>query len=84
MDEADHQCTAQVLEHTPDHHIVTWNDPNRGTRYTVTHVETFEREGQACRDFVTEATVSGRAEKVWGTACKSLDGKWVIAQYAAL
>lgn len=78
MDELDQNCVGQVLEHAPPEETVSWED-RRGAQYRVTPTETYETpEGRYCREYQTTATIGGRTERVYGTACRQPDGSWQI------
>lgn len=79
MDSVDQRCVGQVLEHAPSGQTVAWENPDEGARYTVQPTNTFQRgDGRYCREYITEATVGGRTEQVYGTACRQPDGDWEI------
>jgi surface antigen len=76
MDEADQACVAQTLEQAPARHAVAWSNPDGG-RYRVVPLAGYEdREGRICRDYRTTATIEGRAQEIYGTACRQADGSW--------
>jgi surface antigen len=76
MDEADQQCTGQALEHAEDRRPIRWRNERTGTHFTVVPINSYEAGGRYCRDFVTEAIVSGQPEEVRGTACRTTEGQW--------
>lgn len=76
MDEADQQCTGQVLERAPDGHSVVWRNSETRAQYAVTPVRTYEQRGHHCRDFVAETTQEANPQQAWGTACRTSDGRW--------
>lgn len=79
MDRADAGCVGQALEYAPTGRAVGWRNPDAGTSYTVTPVRTYEAEsGRYCREYTTTATVGGREQQVYGTACRQPDGAWQI------
>jgi surface antigen len=76
MDEADQACIAQTLEQAPAQHAVAWNNPDGG-HYRVLPLEGYEdRQGRICRDYRTTATIAGRQQEVYDTACRQPDGSW--------
>ena len=76
MDEADQACIAQTLEQAPAQHAVAWSNPDGG-HYRVVPLEGYEdRQGRICRDYRTTATVEGRQQQLYGTACRQPDGSW--------
>jgi len=55
-------------------------NPDSGTEGTFTPVATHEGpEGEVCREYAVDATIDGREEVVYGTACRRPDGSWVEA-----
>ena len=79
MDQIDQSCVGQVLEYAPDNQAVTWQNPNMGATYTTTATNTYEQSsGRYCREYQTTATVGGRVQNMYGTACRQPDGAWEI------
>lgn len=76
MDEIDQACVNQVLEHVPDRQPIVW--ANGGEQYQVVPVRTWETHGRYCREYQTRATIGGRVQSVYGTACRQPDGSWQI------
>lgn len=76
MDEVDRMKVQNTLENTPTGHSVAWSNPDSNTRYEVTPTNTYQQEGQPCRDYTTEAWIDGKREVVKGTACRQADGTW--------
>ena len=78
MDRIDYGCFGQALEHAPDSRPVIWQNPS-GARYQVIPHEFYEnRAGRYCREFTTTATIGGRTEQIYGTACRQPDGAWEL------
>ncbi len=77
MDNADAQCTNQVLERAPDGQAIIWDNPNTGHRYSVIPYETYRQEdGRYCRKY-RAAIKAGSSTKYYGeTACRTDDGVW--------
>ena len=76
MDNVDQNCIGQALEHAEDGQEVRWRDPN-GYDYEVVPQRTFTgTDGEYCREYTTTAVINGRAERVYGTACRTADGSW--------
>ncbi len=79
MDQADQSCLEQSLEHAEDGQQITWNNPDSSTRYQVVPTKTTTMaDGRYCREYTTTATVGGKAETVYGRACRQPDGAWQI------
>ncbi len=73
--------TAQhSLEYARTDEPAPWVNPDSGTEGTFTPVATHEGpEGEVCREYAVDATIDGREEVVYGTACRRPDGSWVEA-----
>ncbi len=79
MDQADQSCLEQSLEYAEDGQQITWNNPDSSTRYQVVPTKTTTMaDGRYCREYTTTATVGGKAETVYGRACRQPDGAWQI------
>jgi surface antigen len=76
MDDVDQACVGQVLEHVPDRERIGWRGHESG--YAVVPTRTYQNAGRYCREYQTEATVGGRVQSVYGTACRQSDGSWQI------
>lgn len=78
MDRLDQSCVGQVLEHAPTRQAVAWRNPDNA-QYRVTPVRTFEAApGTYCREYQATATIGGRSERTYGTACRQPDGAWKV------
>lgn len=78
MDRVDQSCVGQVLEYARPHETVVWRSPD-DVRYQVTPVRTYEPSpGRYCREYQTTATIGGRVERAYGTACRQPDGSWKL------
>ena len=76
MDNVDQNCVGQTLEHARDGQEVRWRAPN-GYDYEVVPRRTCTAgNGEYCREYTTTAIVNGRAQRVYGTACRNEDGSW--------
>jgi surface antigen len=79
MDKLDHACIGQVLEQAETGRKVKWVDPDSRKQFNVTPTRTFKTDSNRfCREYISEVAVSGRTEKVHGTACRNLDGSWQL------
>ena len=79
MDTADNECISKALDAAPDHKEIAWRNPDADAQYKVTPVRSYEnRAGRYCREYITEAVIGGRTEKVYGTACRQPDGAWEL------
>ena len=80
MDQADHGCVGQTLDHARDNESIAWNNPSNGAHYQVMPVRTTPGEGDRyCREYVTRVTIGGKQEQAYGRACRQPDGSWQTA-----
>lgn len=79
MDDTDRLKTAQALETSRTGAPVSWRNPDTGYSYTVVPTRTYEVAGGPCREYTMDTVIGGRAEKVYGTACRQPDGSWRAA-----
>lgn len=77
MDEVDQNCVGRILEHAPDRQQIHWGN-GRGEDYAVVPLRTYQTDGMYCREYQTAATIGGRVQHVYGTACRQPDGAWKI------
>jgi surface antigen len=69
----------EALEYVPSGSSSTWHNPDSGHYGTVVPTRTYENGyGSYCREFQHGATVGGRTEWVYGTACRTPDGQWQV------
>lgn len=78
MDETDKLKTAAALETVRTGVPSTWKNPDTGNEYTVTPTKTYDSSAGPCREYTVDAVIAGKREKVYGTACRQLDGSWKI------
>jgi surface antigen len=78
MDEQDRLKTAHALESVRTGVPSRWTNPDTGHRYAVTPTRTYDGTTGPCREYVMDATIGGKAEKVTGTACRQADGSWRV------
>lgn len=75
----DHGHAANVFEATPSSQTMAWQNPDDGNGYQITPMRTFQaNDGRYCREYQALATVGGRREQAYGTACRTPDGDWQI------
>jgi len=83
LDRADQYCTGQTLEYSGDRQTVEWQDPDSEARYRVTPTSTYQaRDGRYCREYTSQATISGQQQHTYGTACRQPDGSWEVVNLA--
>ena len=81
IDLQDSYCMGETLHNAPDGSTIIWNNPRTEASYEVTPKASYEREdGRYCREFISNATVAGKEQQVYGTACWQPDGSWEIVK----
>ncbi len=79
MDDTDKLKAQQALEDSRTNQPTAWRNPDSGYNYTVTPTRTYQPtsgSSTVCREYTTEAVISGRKEVVYGEACRQPDGTW--------
>lgn len=75
---ADEDCTDQVLDRAADREQIAWEDTGSATRYELTPIRSFNRNGRSCREFVTHRMQRGKLLEIHRTACRDRAGAWHI------
>lgn len=78
MDETDRLKTASTLETVRTGVPAAWRNPDTGNQYTVVPTRTYETPAGPCREYMVDAVVEGKKQKVYGTACRQPDGSWKV------
>ncbi|MCP4701213.1 MAG: hypothetical protein GY862_30815 [Gammaproteobacteria bacterium] len=80
MDETDQLKSRQAIMTSPTNQPVSWYNPKSGNQYQVTPVShpQHQTNGATCRKYTTTATIDGKAETIYGTACRQADGTWEV------
>jgi len=78
MDEQDQMKTSLALENVRTGVPATWVNPDTGYEYAVTPTNTYESDSGPCREYTVDATIGGKTEQAYGTACRQADGSWKI------
>lgn len=78
MDDADRQCTVQVLEQAHNGQTIAWTNPVLGVAYRLTPIATYEREGHVCRRYRSIVTARDRHERTVRVACRVSNGTWRV------
>lgn len=79
--EADRQQIAstrqEALENSKVGESVNWSNDETGHLGTVTPTRTYYADsGEPCRDYQETATVEGKTDIYFGSACRNADGVW--------
>lgn len=80
MDELDYMKTNRALENARTGYSTSWQNPDTGRHFSVTPTQTYHTAQGPCREYRTDATIDGRYETVYGTACRQADGRWVATR----
>jgi surface antigen len=78
MTEADRRYTAHALETVRTGVPSSWRNPDTGNQYVVVPTRTYDGDKGPCREYTIDATVGGKPEKLYGTACRQPDGSWQV------
>jgi surface antigen len=76
MDEQDQMRASLALENVRTGVPTTWVNPDTRYEYAVTPTKTYESNSGPCREYTVDATIGGKTEQVYGTACRQADGSW--------
>ena len=79
MDKNDQLKIAHSLEMVRTGVATNWRNPDTGNQYMVVPTRTFEKKGSPCREYQLDATINGKLERVYGTACRQKDGSWKVS-----
>ena len=78
MDETDRLNTAAALENVRTGVPSAWVNPDTGYEYVVTPTSTYDSGTGPCREYTMDATIGGKTEQIYGTACRQADGSWKV------
>jgi surface antigen len=78
MDETDRLNTAAALENVRTGVPSSWVNPDTGYEYVMTPTNTYDSGTGPCREYTLDATIGGKTEQVYGTACRQPDGSWKV------
>lgn len=78
MAEVDKIKTAQALENVRTGVSTSWKNPDSGNEYALVPTRTYDAPSGPCREYTLDASVGGKKEKIFGTACRQSDGSWQV------
>ena len=81
MDKYDRQQLNHAYEFGPSGQGTSWHNPDNGNNYQVTPQPAYVQPSQPdrpCRRAEILATIDGRTEKTYTTACRNSAGQWVL------
>jgi surface antigen len=78
MADVDRMKTTRALENVRTGVPTSWRNPDSGNQYMITPTQTIETASGPCRDYIIDAVIAGKRDKVIGTACRQPDGSWQV------
>ncbi len=78
MDDTDRLKMARSLETGRTDVATTWRNPDTNNNYTVTPTRTYNANTGPCREYIVDAIIGGKKEKIYGKACRQSDGSWKV------
>lgn len=78
MDKTDRLYVARSLESVRTGVGSTWSNPDTGYQYRVVPTRTYDVNSAPCREYTLDASIGGKTEKIYGTACRQADGSWKV------
>ena len=78
MDRQDKMEMQRALETAPSGRAVTWRNPDNGNQYSVKPTRTYYNNQLPCREYITNATIGGKTQQIYGKACRQADGSWRV------
>jgi surface antigen len=78
MDDYDRMNTAAALENVRTGVPSAWVNPDTGYEYVMTPTNTYDSGTGPCREYTLDATIGGKTEQIYGTACRQADGSWKV------
>lgn len=77
MDENDKMRMNRALENNSVGQPAYWHNSNTDANYEVVPVKNVTYQGNSyCREYRTVATIAGKKQHMYGTACRQPDGTW--------
>lgn len=78
MDKTDRLYVARSLESVRTGVGTTWSNPDTGYQYRVVPTRTYDVDNAPCREYTLDASIGGKTEQIYGTACRQADGSWKV------
>lgn len=82
MDKFDRRELNHAYEYGPSGQATAWKNPDNGNRYQVTPQPAYypqtQRKDRPCRRAEILATIDGRTQKTYTTACRNSAGQWEL------
>ena len=80
MDRQDKIQLQSALETSKTGQVVRWKNPDTKTQYIVKPTTTYYQQNRPCRKFSTTAMMGTEQQVVYGRACRSAKGQWVMVK----
>ena len=79
MDKYDREQLNNVYERGGSNHRSSWVNPDSGNRYAVTPQPAYQTANhQVCRRAEISATIDGKPQRTYSTACRNDYGDWEL------
>lgn len=79
MDKDDRKKLNNVYEGAPSGQAASWSNPDNGNAYKVTPEPAYyPQPDKPCRKAEILATIDGKTEKTYTTACRNAQGQWEL------
>jgi surface antigen len=79
MDKNDRQKLNSIYEAAPSGQAASWSNPDSGNAYKVTPEPAYyPKPDSPCRKAEILATIDGKTEKTYTTACRNAEGQWEL------
>ncbi len=81
MDKYDRQHLNYAYENGPSGQPTTWHNPDTGNTYQVIPQPAYSQPSEPerpCRQAEILATIDGKTQKTYTTACRDNDGRWIL------
>jgi surface antigen len=78
MDQSDRLKVSQSLENVRTGVETSWRNPDTGYQYRVVPTRTYQENENPCREYQVDASIGGKVEQIYGTACRQADGSWKV------
>ena len=84
MDKHDREQLNSAYEYGPSGQPSAWRNPDNGNAYSVTPQPAYcdpSNADRPCRNAEILATIDGKTEKTYTTACRNENGQWVLQNH---
>jgi surface antigen len=78
MDKYDRRELNHAYEYGPSGQATSWRNPDNGNSYQVVPQPAYTQQQQHCRRAEILATIDGKTERTYTTACRNSAGQWEL------